>query len=72
MKLGYTPKSCFHFLHLTHTGTRTVDGKVGFLKTSVLPQVGDEESITYIHQVEHNETLFNVVQKLKLQGEVSK
>ena len=66
MNLGCTSESCFHFLHLTHAGTSTVDGKIGFLKTSVLPEVADELSIRFIVPLEHTETFFNVVLKLRI------
>ena len=66
MKLGCTPKSCFHFLHLTHPGARTVDEINGFLKMSVLPQIADELRIRCILPLEHTEMSFNVLLKLRI------
>jgi len=68
MNLGCTSESCFHFLHLTHAGSRTVDGKNGFLKTSVAPQDADDLSIRFILPLEHTDTCFNVVLKLRIAG----
>ena len=68
MNLGCTSESCFHFLHLTHAGTRTVDGKNGFLKTSALPQEADVLSIRFILPLEHTDTFFNVALKLRIAG----
>jgi hypothetical protein len=66
MKLGCMSESCFHFLHLTHTGTCTVDGNNSFLKMSVRPQDADEERIRFILPLEHTEMFFNVLLKLRM------
>jgi len=66
VNLGCMPKSCFHFLHLTQAGTRTVDGNNGFLKKSVRPQVGDDPSMRLILQPEHTVTSLNVLLKLRI------
>jgi len=66
MNLGCTSESCFHFLHLTHVGTLTVDVTNGFLKTSAHQQEADELSIRIILPLEHTETFFNVVLKLRI------
>jgi len=69
MNLGCTSESCFHFLHLTHAGSRTVDGKNGFLKTAAAPQEADELSICrFILALEHTDTFFNVSLKLRIAG----
>jgi hypothetical protein len=66
MNLGCMSESCFHFLHLTHAGTRTVDGKNGFQKMSLRLQVDDEFSIRFILPLEHTEMFFNVLLKLRM------
>jgi hypothetical protein len=67
MNLGCMSKSCFHFLHLTHSGTRTVDENSGFLKMSIQPQLADEESIRFILHRAHAAILFNVLPKLRIE-----
>lgn len=66
MNFGCMPNSCFHFLHLTHTGTCTVDGDNGILKTSVRHQAAGEESIRFILPLEHIDKFFDVLLKLRI------